>query len=401
MPATEPAVLHLDTGRLLRGGQRQVLLLMRALRERGWRCVLAAPVDGALCAAATAEAFECFGFAPRGDLDLLAAWRLRREAAARNLELWHAHSARAQAQASLALAWPAGRERRRLVVTRRTAFPRRPGLAHRLKYGDRRIGRYLAISEAVASGLQARGVSPARIRLVPSAVDAARFAAAAWAQLGDAVSAPANADPSLRERLRAQLCRELALPPAAYLVGAAGALDASKGYDLLLRAAYLACREEPRLHVLVAGEGPERSRLEEETRRLGMGGRFRLLGRRHDLPDLFAALDLFCMPSREEGLGSVVLEAFAAGLPVLASDAGGLAELVQPGVSGRRVPRGDARALAAALLEALREPERSRELARAAHAGVRQRFSVERMVEAVEDVYGALLGERAAQAEDA
>lgn len=402
MPATERAVLHLDTGRLLRGGQRQVLLLMLALRERGWRCVLAAPPGSALGEAAAAEGFEAFAFAPRGDLDLLAAWRLSREAAARDLKLWHAHSARAQAQASLALGWSVGKGRRRLVVTRRTAFPRRPGLAHRLKYGDRRIGRYLAISEAVADGLQERGVSLARIRLVPSAVDAARFAAAVHAQLGDAAPAPPNADPGLRERLRAELRAELGLPAEAFLVGAAGALDASKGYDLLLKAASRACVEEPRLHVLVAGAGPRRARLEEEIRLLGMGEHFHLLGRRDDLPQLFAALDLFCMPSREEGLGSVVLEAFAAGLPVLASDAGGLAELVLPGLTGRRVPRGNSRALAQALLEAIREPERNRRLALAAYESAIRQFGVERLVEAVERIYVSVLGEgRAAQPEDA
>lgn len=402
MPATERAVLHLDTGKLLRGGQRQVLLLMGALRARGWRCVLAAPPGSALAKAAHAVNFETFAFSPRGDLDLLAAWRLSREAAARDLKLWHAHSARAQAQASLALGWGIGGGRRRLVVTRRTAFPRRPGLAHRLKYGDRRIGRYLAISEAVAAGLQERGVSLARIRLVPSAVDAARFAAAARAQLGEAVPAPPDMEPNLREAQRERLRRELGLPAEAFLVGAAGALDASKGYDLLLKAASRACVEAPQLHVLVAGEGPERARLEEETRLLGMGEHFRLLGRREDLPQLFAALDLFCMPSREEGLGSVVLEAFAAGLPVLASDAGGLAELVQPGITGRRVPRGNSRALALALLEALREPERNRELALAAYECARRQFGVERMVEAVERIYATVLGEtRDADAVDA
>ncbi len=381
------AVLHLDTGRLLRGGQRQVLMLMRALRERGWTNVLAAPPDSALIEAARAEGFATLAFAPRGDLDLLAAWRLGRAAAGQGLALWHAHSARAQAIASLGLGWPPAL-RRRLVVTRRTAFAGRGGPSHRLKYGDRRIRCYLAISEAVAEGLRERGVSQARIRLVPSAVDPAPLAAAARAQLGDAVPLPAAYDPTLRETQR----QALGLPAGAYLVGAAGALDRSKGYDILLRAASIACVQAPQLHVVVAGEGPESARLDEEARLLGMGEHFRLLGRRRDLPRLFAALDLFCMPSREEGLGSVVLEAFAAGVPVLASDAGGLAELLQPGVTGRLAPRANPEALAAGLLAALNQPEEGRRMALAARDCALRQFGVERMTDAVERIYRALDG---------
>jgi glycosyltransferase involved in cell wall biosynthesis len=379
------AVLHLDTGRLLRGGQRQVLMLMRALRERGWTNVLAAPPGAALAEAARAEGFAAFAFAPRGDLDLLAAWRLGRRAADEGLALWHAHSARAQAVASLALGWPPAR-RRRLVVTRRTAFARRGGLSHRLKYGDPRIACYLAISEAVAAGLRARGVRQSRIHLVPSAVDPAPLAAAARAQLGEAVPLPPGYDPTLREAQRLAL----GLPADAFLVGAAGALDRSKGHDILLRAASIACVQAPRLHVLIAGEGPEGERLAEEARLLGMGEHFHLLGRRRDLPRLFAALDLFCMPSREEGLGSVVLEAFAAGVPVLASDAGGLAELLHPGVTGRLAPRANPEALAAELLAALHQPEDGRRMALSAYDCAVRQFCVERMSAAVERVYRSL-----------
>ncbi len=379
------AVLHLDTGRLLRGGQRQVLMLMCALRERGWTNVLAAPPGSALAESARAEGFAGFAFAPRGDLDLLAAWRLSRVAARQGLELWHAHTARAQAIASLGLGW-APLARRRLLVTRRTAFARQGGLGHRLKYGDRRIQCYIAISEAVAAGLVARGVGRSRIHLVPSAVDPAPLVGAARAQLGEAAPLPAGYDPELRRAQR----DALGLPAGAFLVGAAGALDRSKGFDILLCAASIACVQAPQLHVVVAGEGPEHQRLDDEARLLGMGEHFRLLGRRYDLPRLFAALDLFCMPSREEGLGSVVLEAFAAGVPVLASDAGGLAELLETGVSGRSVPRGDPEALAQQLLAALGAPEEGRRMALAARERALGQYGIERMAQAVEGIYGSL-----------
>lgn len=379
-------VLHLDTGLALRGGQRQVLLLMRALRDRGWSSTLAAPPGSALAARALADGFDLLPFAPRNDLDLLAAWRLGRAADEAGLELWHAHTARAHSQARLALSWPLAAPRRRLVVTRRTAFHGRNGLTHRIKYRDERVARYVAISRAVAEGLEARGVSLGRIQLVPSAVDPETFRAAAHAQLGDAVAPARGQDPELRNRVR----QELDLPPDAFAVGAAGALDGSKGYDLLLRALSRASIEDPRLVVLLAGAGPEGDRLRAEVAQLGVTDHFRMLGRRDDLPRLYAGLDLFCMPSREEGLGSAVLEAFAAGLPVLASDAGGLAELLQPGVTGRRVPRGDFKALSRGLLEAARDPERGRVMALAAHDCALRQFGTARMAEAMERIYDSL-----------
>ena len=380
------AVLHLDTGLTLRGGQRQVLLLMRALRDRGWRNTLAAPPDSTLAQRAAAEGFALLPFAPRNDLDLVAAWRLGRAADEAGLDLWHAHSARAHSQARLALSWPLAAPRRRLVVTRRNAFRGRTGLSHRIKYRDERVSRYVAISRAVAEGLAARGVSLSRIQLVPDAVDPAVYAAAAQAQLGDQILALPSADPSLREQVR----QEFGFPPDAFVVGAAGALDPSKGHDLLLRAASRASIQEPRLHVVIAGEGPERDRLASESAHLGMGEHFRLLGQRGDVPRLLAGLDLFCMPSREEGLGSAVLEAFAAGVPVLASDAGGLAELLQPGVTGRRVPRDDLAALAEALLEAVRSPEHGRAMALNAYQCAVKQFSTGRMAEAMERIYDSL-----------
>lgn len=378
-------ILHVDTGRLLRGGQRQVLLLMHALRERGWENVLAAPPEATLARHARAADFECLPFNPRNDMDLLAAAQLGLQARQRDLGLWHAHSARAHGVARLGLAWPPGARGRKLVVTRRTAFGDRTGRFHRLKYRDPRVERYIAISEAVAQGLRRAGVSTSRIRLVPSAVEAERFADSARFHLDEA-PAPAGFDPTLRERTRA----ELGIPPDGFLVGAAGALDRSKGYDLMLAAASRACLEDPCLYFVVAGEGPQRRELESDLRSHGLGGQFRLLGRRKDLPRLFCALDLFCMPSREEGLGSAVLEAFAAGLPVIASDAGGLAELLQPGRTGHRVPRNDTDALAKAFVDVARNPGPARAMALTAWAGARDHFSPNRMAEAVERIYHSL-----------
>jgi L-malate glycosyltransferase len=381
-------VLHLDTGRLLRGGQRQVLMLMVALRERGWDSVLAAPMMGTLSRRARDEGFEVINFNPRNDLDLGAALRLGVTAERENLRLWHAHSSRAHGVARLGLSWPISarsRHRRRLVVTRRTAFISKSNPLKRLKYRDTRVESYIAISGAVSDRLQDLGIGEDRISLVPSAVDMRRFRSAAHTHFADTPE-PTDHDPELRQRLR----DELGVPEDGFLVGAAGALDRSKGFDILLQAASRACMDAPSLYFAVAGEGPQRATLLAELNRLGMAEHFRLLGRRKDVHRLFHAFDLFCMPSREEGLGSAVLEAFASGVPVLASDAGGLAELLHPGKTGSRVARDDVTALKEALVSICLNPEPARAMARQAWELAAGRFSVIGMAEAVERVYHSL-----------
>ncbi len=381
-------VLHLDTGRLLRGGQRQVLMLMVALRDRGWESFLAAPKTGTLARRARDEGFEVIPFNPRNDLDLSAALRLGAAAEDRNLRLWHAHSSRAHGVARLGLSWPVSprnRNRRRLVVTRRTAFISKSNPLKRLKYRDHRVERYIAISGAVGDRLRELGIGEERIHLVPSAVDMRRFRSAAYSHLED-IPEPQEHDPGLRDLLRA----ELGVPEGGFLVGAIGALDKSKGFDILLRAASTACMDAPSLYFAVAGEGPERVALHTELKQLGLSEHFRLLGRRKDIHRLFHAFDLFCMPSREEGLGSTVLEAFASGVPVLASDAGGLAELLKPGRTGGRVARDDVTALKEALVSICANPEPARAMARQAWELASERFSVAGMAEAVEQVYHSL-----------
>ncbi len=393
--AESQPVLHIDTGLDLRGGQRQVLLLMIALREAGRASILAAPPKAELAGRAAEEGFPLLPFKAAGDIDLFAALRLSRSATQVCPSLWHAHTARAHSVAALALRLRGRSPAPRLLVTRRTAFTGKRGRLHRAKYSSPRIAHYFAISRAVAAELKALGVVQDRITIVPSAVDAAHYGAAAWTHLGEAAlpEPPSEFDPERRGRLRA----ELGAGESDFLVGAAGALDASKGFMNLVRAAESALRERPELRFIIAGEGPERQTLEDKLAEAGLSDRFKLLGKRGDMPQLFEALDLFCMPSLAEGLGSVVLEAFAAGVPVVASDAGGLVDLVEPSITGLRFPAGDEEALSRCLVTASVERERGRDRAGAALRRLVDDFSPARMALAVETVYASLETDRGAR----
>jgi len=148
---------------------------------------------------------------------------------------------------------------------------------------------------------------------------------------------------------------------------AVGRLKAPKDFLTLIRA--FAALPEESFEALIVGDGPDRAVLEAEIGRLGLDGRVRLAGERSDVPALLADSDVFVLSSRSEGLPVSVLEAMAAELPVVASDVGGLAELVVDGETGILVPPGDAPALAAALGRLIED----RALRRALGAGGRAR----------------------------
>jgi glycosyltransferase involved in cell wall biosynthesis len=164
-------------------------------------------------------------------------------------------------------------------------------------------------------------------------------------------------------------------------------LVAAKGHDDLISVLPAVLARAPRLMVLCAGDGPLAGRLAERLRGEGLAGSVRLLGHSEEMPDLLAAADFIVLPSRVEGLPSVVLEAFAAGRAVVATDAGGVREALTDGCEGRLVPVGDGAALAAAVAELATDPARRAAMAERGRARVERDFRLDRATRRLEAVY--------------
>lgn len=185
-------------------------------------------------------------------------------------------------------------------------------------------------------------------------------------------------EPTVRETVR----QRLGIPLEACVVGMVSRVSVEKGHDVLLDAAALIAPHHQSLHVLIVGDGPARPALEQRAKRLGISDRVTFAGFQQDLAAAQAAMDLFVQPSVErEGLPTSVLEAQLAGLPVIASDIGGVNEALCDGVTGHLVPPGDPRALADAAARLLDDPVRRAELGKRGRAWVAERFNVVRMVE--------------------
>jgi len=351
---TPPAlrVLHLDSGREWRGGQRQVYLLARGQRELGHEPLVVAAPEAPLIRRLRSAGIAAAAVRMRGDWDLAAASRVRAVLRTWNADLIHAHDARAHA---IALASLIGRPRLPLVVTRRVAFVPR---GH-LKYG-RRVGRFIAISGAVRDALVGGGVDPNRIELVYSGVPR----------------------PSLTKPRDWRL--ECRWPGDSVVCGIVGAMTAEKGVATLAEIGERlpdSTRERIRL-VLLGGKSAG-------AQSVGGLTAFRA-GFVDEIHGAMAGLDILLHPSSAEGLGTAVIDAMALGVPPVAFRVGGLPELIEDQRSGLLVPVGDVRAFAAATDRLVGDESVRKALAAAGPARAAQ-FSVERMVQGTQAVYDAVL----------
>jgi glycosyltransferase involved in cell wall biosynthesis len=274
----------------------------------------------------------------------------------RRASLVHAHDAHAVTVGGVAATLAA----RPLVATRRVDFHLR-----RRGYWAR-AARVIAISDAVARVLADDGIAPERISVVHS---------------GIAVDEVRRTPPlGIRARLGVEADTLIAANVAA-LVG-------HKDHATLLRAAALLRHTLPSLHWVVAGDGVERHALERLRAELDLDRRVHLLGHLDEPARLIAEAACFVMSSREEGLGTSVLEAMALGIPVASTAAGGLPEMLQDG-AGLLVAPGDPAALAGAVERLLRDPALARDVVTKAEQRV-EHFTAARMAEAVRSVYRSL-----------
>jgi glycosyltransferase involved in cell wall biosynthesis/protein-tyrosine-phosphatase len=188
-------------------------------------------------------------------------------------------------------------------------------------------------------------------------------------------------------RTRHDVRKELGIDPQAVLIGTAGRLSAVKGHDTFLRAARLILEREPNARFVIAGGGPLEDDLAALASQLEVAHACRFLGPRADVYDLMSAMDIFVLPSRNEGMPMAILEAMALGTPVVASAVGGLPEVVRDRVTGVLVPPGDERALADACLELARDREWARRLGAQGRRVVEEQFSHDHNGRALIDVY--------------
>ncbi len=361
--------LHINDQSTWRGGEQQVYYLLKGLNERGLRAELVAQPASALAERAGANGIKVHPIRMHGEADLFAARRIARLIAKERFDIVHMHTSHAHALGCLACAF----NRTPLcIVSRRVDFAinRKPFGVPALKYRWR-VNHYIAISKAVKNVLAAGGVDEKKISVVNSGVER-------------------KAGPDSRAEAR----RSLDVAPDAKLVGNVGALVGHKGQRFLVEAAPLVVREMPSTKFVIVGEGELMGLLRDRASQLGVDNAIIFAGFQPDVHRYISAFDVFVAPSVMEGLNTSILDAMMLGRPVVATTAGGIPEIIEHEKTGLLVPPANPEALAAAIVELLKDPEKAERLARAGQERVVEEFSAERMVEGTIAVYERLMQER-------
>ncbi len=362
-----PHIVHLETGRHLYGGGRQVLMLVEGLLAHGIESTLVCPPDSAVSTAAHPDV-QIRTLPMSGDLDAAFAYRFVKLLQDLRPDLVHVHSRRgADLWGGMGAKWtniPA-------VLSRRVDNPESKMMGA-IKYG--RYERVIAISNGVMEELKNARVSPHKLCLVHSAVDA-DACQPSWSleQFRDAFG--------IGDKQLTVVCAAQFIP--------------RKGHRYLLDAWAEVVAACPDARLLLFGQGPEQETLQEEMRQSVHGATVRFAGFRADLREFLGHADLLVHPAQREGLGVVLLEAQAAGVPVLATRAGGITEAVADNESGLLVEQGNYAELATQMIRMLRDAELRNRLGKGGRGRMRKNFAPAEMVAGNLQVYQDVLGDLA------
>lgn len=355
-------VLHIDSAKTWRGGQQQVLYLAERLTD--YDNIIACPPQSPLAERAKATGLKVCSVQMHGEWDFIAAYRLKRIIRENSVRIVHLHSPHAHALGLLA-ARSAGNCK--VVISRRVDFHIRKNILSRVKYSN--VDKTMAISERVKEVLVADGLPEEKVDVVYSGVDIERFQNVK----GD------------------YLISELGLNKDKLCIGNIAALAWHKDHRTLLEAARIVVDELPRVIFLIVGDGPLRREIEILIKKLNLEEDVKLFGFREDIPEILSILDLFVLSSTWEGLGTSLLDAFASKVPVVATNVGGIPEIVKDRVNGILVPPKNPDALARAIISLLKNRDFACQIAEEGFRLVKEKFSVDRMVEQTKKIYDRLV----------
>ena len=364
-------ILHIISSGGMYGAEAVILNLSRVLNQGSHRSSIGVFANSSnlnvqLHEQAAAEGIESNLIQCRGQVDSMTFNEIRDLVARIKPDIVHAHGYKADIYVYLALR----RLRIPLVSTCHTWYDNNLTLS---LYGSadrvvlRRFARVIAVSSEVKQRLLKAGVRPQNIAQIQNGIDLRPFD---------------NVSPSLREALAVG---------DAPVIGLVGRLSTEKGVDIFLRAAARVLPDFPRARFVVIGEGPDRHELESLIDELGIRQNVTMVGRRNDMPAVYASFDLMVSASRKEGLPIALLEGMASGLPLVATSAGEIPAIVQHGMTGLLVPAEDADLLASAITELLQDPDRRRQFGAAGRQRIETEFSAQRMTADYLRAYQAVL----------
>jgi len=335
-------IAHIDTPKTWRGGERQALELIKGLSAHGQKNVLFCKATGEMSKRARDAGIEVKHLPLRGEWDVISALKLRSFIKRESVDIVHTHTSHAHTLGLIALL---GIKSCKLVVSRRVDFHISNYLSKMVKFGAG-VDKIIAVSDAIKRILIEDGVDPERVVTIRSGFVVGEF----------------KGDGGERD-----IRKELGIPGNTVVIVTVAALAPHKAHNDLLKAAHRVVSKHPDVKFLFAGEGELKSAIEKNIVNLGLEKSVILLKFVKDIGSVYRAASIFALSSREEGLCTSLLDAMYFGLPIVATSAGGIPELVQDGVNGLIVPVGDYMQFADKLNYMIEHPDRRKMMGARSH----------------------------------
>ncbi|CAN5496227.1 glycosyltransferase [soil metagenome] len=360
-------ILHVSTPSTWRGGEQQVAYLAIALKAFSEKQQILTPIQSVLSQQLMHSGIHLENFKRSGALDISLAKNITRICEKEKIQIIHTHDSHAHSAAVISAAIFGNKTP--VVVSRRVDFAISSSPLSIWKYNHSSVKKIICVSEAIKDITAPRIKDKSKLVVVHSGIDLHRY-----------------------ENLPIEniLRKEFKISEDKILIGNLSALADHKDYPTFIEVAAKLLHENLLLHFFIIGEGPERTKLENLIRSSQLQNNITLTGFRKDVPAVMSALDIFMITSKTEGLGTIVLEAFACKIPVVATKAGGIPELVIHEKTGLLAEPGDVDQLVNQVKHLIKNPRMKVELAENA-ANYVQQYSYENTAQKTFEIYKTLI----------
>jgi len=365
-------VLHLSSEPTWRGGEQQIIYLVEESRKLGVEAVIGCRIDSEVEKYCHEEGLPFISLPFKSAYDLKTALRILKVAGSHQFDLIQVHTSKSHTMAVIAgllgLKTP-------VILTRRVDFPVKNNWFSKFKYNYSKIVKIICISETIKRITAPDIKDASKLTTIHSGVDMERFK-------------PFHGSTWLRDHYN--------IPADIKIIGNTSAISDQKDYFTFVDVAERVLKQNSQTHFFIVGEGPERTTVEEYVSAKGLGGKITFTGFRKNIREILPSLNIFLFTSKTEGLGTSILDAMAAKVPIVATAAGGVFEMVTHEKTGLMYPVKDTEALANGVLRILKDDDLATRLVD--HASeTALHFTKEKTAKRTVELYKALLSKKATQ----